>query len=272
MGRVTEYEKVALEKIFGDLWSLIEVEASRVEGEEMNPLLRTILQSEEVRLAKRDITKQIGNDIFKNSVRRVYRGDDRRPVRPYISIDDDRKLMAPSERLLNMVAAIVHKANVMEKEKSKLRQKQKQKMLKKKKKAEKNPLGIVTVEKPRHRFVDRILGINRMKRSLIKFGSDLADMRSLLEQVNQANESEEDEIEEEIEDDYVNDDYYYDDDYQTFDTSDYVFNHLGWNSRRVFDDYENGSVNEFIQLAKQRDRREQNSLLDEAYDDDDDDY
>jgi hypothetical protein len=275
LGHVSEGERESLEKIFGDLWSLIEAEGKRVEGEEMNPLLKTILQSEEVRLAKRDITKQIGNDIFKNSVRRVYRGDDRRAVKPYISLDDDRKFMAPSERLLNMVAAIVHKANVMEKEKSKLRQRQKQKMLRKKK-AEKNPLGIVTVEKPRHRFVDRILGINRMKRSLIKFGSDLADMRSLLEQVNQANESEEDEVEEELEeeieeidDDYVNDDYYYDDDYQTsFDTSDYPLNHLGWNSRRVFDDYENGSVNEFIQLARQRDRREENSHHNEAnYDD-----
>lgn len=274
---MTESEKVALEQIFGDLWSLIEAEANRLEGEEMNPLLKTILQSEEVRLAKRDITKQIGNDIFKNSVRRVYRGDGRKVVRPYISIDDDRKLMTPSERLLNMVAAIVHKANVMEKEKSKLRQRQKQKMLRRKK-AVKNPLGIVTVEKPRHRFVDRILGINRMKRSLIKFGSDLADMRTLLEQVNQANDSEEDEEDEneneveENDDDYVNDDYYYDDDYQTsLDTSDYLSNNLGWQSKRVFDDYENGSVNEFIQLAKQRDRREQNSHLDEAYDDDDDD-
>jgi hypothetical protein len=279
LGRVSDYERAALEEMFGNLWPLIEAEAKRGGGEEMNPLLKTILQSEEVRLAKRDITKQIGNDIFKNSVRRVYRGDDRKVIRPYISIDDDRKLMAPSERLLNMVAAIVHKANVMEKEKSKLRQKQKQKILRKKK-AEKNPLGIVTVEKPRHRFVDRILGINRMKRSLIKFSSDLSDMRSLLEQVNRANESEEDDIDEENEneieendDDYVNDDYYYDDDYQTsFDTSDYPFNHLGWNTRRIFDDYESGSVNEFIQLARQRDRREQNSHLDEAYDDDDDDY
>lgn len=275
---MSKSERVSLQKVFGDLWSLIEAEAKRVEGEDMNSLLATILQSEEVRLAKRDITRQIGNDIFKNSVRRVYRGDDEKVARPYISLDDDRKLMSPSERLLNMVAAIVHKAHVMEKEQAKLRQKQKRKMLRKKKN-EKNPLGIVTVQKPRQRFMDRIFGLNRMKRSLIKFSSDLSDMRSLLEQVNQANESEDDGEEEDDEsysmnDDYVNDDYYYDDDYQmTSDTSDYLFNQLGWNSRRVYDDYENGSVNEFVQLAKQRDRREKSAAqgkLEDDHDEDDD--
>ena len=272
-GHVSENERVSLEKIFGDLWALIVAEAERVEDEDINPLLKTILQSEEVRLSKRDITKQIGNDIFKNSVRRVYRGDERKTPKPYISIDDDRKTMSPSQRLLSMVAAIVHKANVMEKEKLRLRQKEKRKM--QKKKTLKNPLGIVTVKKPRHRFVDRILGINRMKRSLIKFGSDLADMRSLLEQVNQENYSEEDEEDEEndgsfsIDDDYVNDDYYYDEDYQvSFDTSDYP---LDESSRKLFDDYENGSVNEFIHLAKQRDRREQGNL-DDSYEDEGDDY
>lgn len=254
-GHVSESERVSLEKVFGDLWTLIEAEAKRSKGEDMNPLLKTILQSEEVRLAKRDITRQIGNDIFKNSIRRVYRGDDDKATKPYISLDDDRKLMSPSERLLNMVAAIVHKANVMEKEEAKLRQKQKRKMLRKRKN-QKNPLGIVTVEKPRQRFADRIFGINRIKRNVIKFSSDLADMRSLLEQVNQTNESEEYE-----DDDYVNDDYYYDDEYQMSPPDN---NYLG----RIFDDYENGSVNEFIQLAKQRDRREESAA--ENHDDDDD--
>lgn len=280
-GHVSQDEQVALEKIFGDLWSLMLTEASRVEGEEMNPLLRTILQSEEVRLEKREITKQIGNDIYKNSIRRVYRGDDDKAAKPYISLDDDRKLLSPSERLLNMVAAIVHKSNVMEKSQAKLRQQQKRKNMRKKK--ARNPLGIVTVEKPRQRFMDRILGINRMKRSLIKFGSDFADMKSFLDEVNQLNNSDEDEPEIDDEtnskmhvDDYMDDDYYYDDDYQMSpDSSDFPYNPFGYNQRNYFDDYESGSVNEFIQLAKQRDRREQASQQDtfnESYEDDEDDY
>lgn len=281
-GNVSEDEEVALEKIFGNLWPLMVAEAKRVDGEEMNPLLKTIIQSEEVRLAKREITKQIGNDVYKNSVRRVYRGHDDKAPKPYISMDDDRKLLSPSQRLLNMVAAIVHKANAMEKSQAKIRQQQKRKNMRKKK--QRNPLGIVTVEKPRQRFMDRIFSINRIKRSLIKFGSDLADMRALLEEANQANDSEEEEEEDEIDgsqhddymdDEYMDDDYYYDDDYQLSpNNGDYVVNQFGRNKRNYFDDYESGSVNEFIQLAKQRDRREKSATresFDESYEDDDDD-
>lgn len=271
-GHVSEGEEAALEGIFGNLWPLLVVEARRVEGEEMNPLLKTILQSEEVRLSKRDITKQIGNDIFKNSVRRVYRGEDDKAAKPYISLDDDRKLLSPSQRLLNMVAAIVHKSSTMEKSKAKLRQQQKRKNLRKKK--QRNPLGIVTMEKPRQRFMDRIFSINRMKRSIVRFSSDLAEMKSLLEQVNQSSESEEEEVELEHDspgqqEDYMDDDYYYDDEPELQPST------FARNKRNFFDDYENGSVNEFIQLAQQRDRREQSArheTLDDSYDEDEGDY
>lgn len=274
-GHVSGSEQAALEKIFGDLWPMLVAEAKRVEGEEMNSVLKALLQSEEVRFAKRDISKQIGNDIYKNSVRRVYRGDNDNVEKPYISLDDDRKMLSPSQRLLNMVAAIVYKANLMAKSSAKLRHEQRRKNLRRKNKKQKNPLGIVTVEKRRQRFADRLLGINRMKRSLIKFSSDLVDMKSLLEKVNHANsfEKNEDENEEiDDQDDYMNDDYYeYDDDYQMSPANDYP-NPLKWNSQGNYnDDYENGSVNEFIQLAKQRDRREQTEThenLDSSYEDD----
>lgn len=280
-GHVSESERLALEKIFGDLWPMLVAEAKRGEGEEMNPLLKTIIQSEEVRLAKRDIKQQIGNDIYKNSIRRVYRGNDESSSpKPYLALDDDRKVLSPSERLLKMVAAIVHKANEKRSQKTNLiRQKQKRRNVRKK--VRKNPLGIVSVEKPRQRFVDRILGINRIKRSIVKFTTDLEDMKAFLEQVNQANNLEEElEVEDEISehdsnsnehlDDYVDDDYYYDDDYQMSPESSYPLNKLSWNQRNYFDDYENGSVNEFIQLAKQRDRRENSENIDENYEDDDD--
>lgn len=255
-GYVSESEQEALEKVFGDLWPLLVVESKRIEGEEMNSLLKTIIQSEEVRLAKRDITRQIGNDIYKNSIRRVYRGGNEKSSKPYISLDDDRKPLSPSERLLKMVAVIVHKANVMKKSQAIMREKQKKKNMRKKN--PKNPLGIVTVEKPRRRFTDRIFSINRIKRNIIKFTSDFSDMKALLEQINQENNSEEDENDHErnersSEEQYVDDEYFYDDDYQMHPDNEYVSN---WNQRNYFEDYENGSVNEFIQLAKQRDRRE----------------
>lgn len=277
-GHVSMSEQEALEKIFGDLWSYLVVESKRLEGEEMNALLRTLIQSEEVRLAKRDITKQIGNDIYKNSVRRVYRGGDEKSPKPYISIDDDRKLLSPSERLLKMVAVIVHKANVMEKSQAIMRQKQKRRNMRKK--TPKNPLGIVTVERPRRRFMDRIFSINRIKRNVIKFTSDLAEMKELLEQANHANNSEEDESDPEIDESvsqeqYVDDDYFYDDDDYQMPPNDYQMPSddgylLNWNQRNYFDDYESGSVNEFIQLAKQRDRREESQTyeeINESYED-----
>lgn len=184
---LTVSEMNVLEQIFGNLWSLMKVESRRdMNGlEDMNPLLRTILNSEEVRLAKRDITAQIGNDIYKNSLRRVYRGDtEGKFLKPYISLDNDRKLLSPSERLLSMVAAIVHKSNVVEKaQEKKIRQaaRKKQRRLKK----NQNPLGIVTIKnKLKKRYVDRILNTNRMKRSLVKVESDLTDMKALLDHVN----------------------------------------------------------------------------------------
>lgn len=282
---MSKAERGALEKVFGDLWSLIVAESERSEGKEMNAMLRTILQSEEVRLAKRDITRQIGNDIYKNSVRRVYRGDDEKSPKPYLSLDDDRKSLSPAERLLKMVAAIVHKANTEKKAQAEMMQKRKRRNMRKKN--QKNPLGIVTVEKqPRQRFMDRIFSINRMKRSITKFTSDLSDMKALLEQVNQANDFEENENENEndhefddsnsILDDYADDDYYYlDDEYQMSPESDYPSEKTASSQRNYLDDYENGSVNEFIQLAKQRDRREKSAaqeIFNDSYEDDDDDY
>lgn len=280
-GNVVEEEKVALQKIFGDLWELIVIEANRVNSvEEMNPLLKTLLQSEEVRLAKREIKKQIGNDIYKNSIRRIYRGDSKsnkknNVPKPYIALDDDRKLLSPSERLLNMVAAIVHKTNVIEMAKSKKRRNFRQK---KKQANKKHPLGIVTVQKPRQKYLNRILNINRMKRSLIKFGVDMHEMKALMDQVNsQENGDDDDDYYQDNnekrhdESDYQNTDYYEDDyNYQeqeqerveeipTDDSyEDYSIDNFNMAYRRNNDgdDYENGSVVELINLAKQRDRRE----------------
>lgn len=261
LDRVSTAEEKSLESIFGNLWSLIKDEAARdINGDEpMNPMLRTILNSEEVRLSKRDISAQIGNDIYKNSLRRVYRGGEQK--QPYISLDDDRKLLSPAERLLNMVAVIVHKSNVAEKAQAKKLHNNSNKN--KKKKAKRNPFGIVTMQKPKQRFVDRILSINnRMKRSLIKFGTDLAEM--VMEEDDGVDT-----------DDYMDDEDDIDYDYPALPTpqnnNNYNYDDDSWISqRRIYDDYEDGSVNEFINLAKQRDRREH--TFDDDYVGDEEDY
>jgi hypothetical protein len=293
-GHVTDDEKLALEKIFGDLWQVILDEAKRQKNDEMNPLLRTILQSEEVKLTKRDIKQQIDNDIYKNSIRRVYRGDDSKTQRPYIAMDDERRILSPSERLLRMIAAIVHKTNAMERTAKKIKQ-QKKKILRKqmkmkKEKNPKNPLGIITIDPPKQKFIDKIFGMNRIKRSLVQLNTDLTDMRAFIDQINQSDEDyEEDEqnhndnaVEEEDElDDYLNDDddYYYDDEDDNED--DFQIDNLNSRySNNIFDEYEGGSVREFIELAKQRDRRliqqkssyfnDNNDDIDDENDDDDD--
>lgn len=256
-------------------------EAERSKDVVMNPLLRTILESEEVRLSKRDIAKQIGGDIYKNSIRRVYQGksnDNVKAQRPYISLDDDRRLLSPSERLLRMVAAIVHKANAMERTARKIKQ-QKKKMFRKRKNNVK-PLGIVTVEEqPKQRFVDKIFGLNRIKRSVIKLSTDLSDMRAFVDQINHSDndytetEDEEQNQDEEEIDDYLNDDYYYDDDDENNRIDSQSSLQLQPRYTTNFDDdYESGSVREFIELARQRDRRHKNLVHMNEESDEVDDY
>lgn len=295
-GHVTEMEQETLSKIFGDLWPVMVTEAERSKDNEMNPLLRTILDSEEVRHTKRDIAKQIGNDIYKNSVRRVYRGDNSddsvKAQRPYIAMDDERRLLSPSERLLRMVAAIVHKANAMERTARKIKQQRKKMIRKQQRKTNANPLGILTVEgQPKRRFVDKIFGMNRIKRSLIRLSTDLTDMRTFVDQINHSESDYSDENEQETDeqfvnvnssgqdqdeneiDDYLNDDYYYDDEEEEDDDidADSQSLHFQPRSNNIFDDYESGSVREFIELARQRDRRQHHGESEEV-DDDDDDY
>lgn len=278
LGHVSESEKESLEKVFGDLWSLMVTEAKRSDDDEMNPILKTIIKSEEVRLGKRDITKQIDNDIYKNSIRRVYRGDPKRSAAPYISFDDERKLLSPKQRILNIAAAIIHKENLKEMSKAKLKKTPKRKN--ERRRNEKNPLGIVTLRKRNRKpYIERVFNMNRMKRSLISLGRDLLDMKAIVNQVNQYELEETDgqmaNDDKGYFDQQFDDDYNDDDDY----TDENVQQDGNWNYDDLFagefmargnygDDYENGSVMEFINLAKQRDRRQQNS----NEDGDDDDY
>lgn len=235
LGGVTPDESVTLSNIFGDLWEFIVEESKRDPREEMNPLLKTLLQSEEVRLMKREIKEEFGNDIQKNSVRKIYRGNAQRASKTYIQMDDDKTLLSPSEQVLKMVAAIIHKAN-LEKKIAKARKHHNQK-----KKRQQNPLGIVTVRKPHKRHFRRANkkeNINRIKRELVSLRVSMQEMMALLAQQTLENESEED---------YQNDESY--EEYQDYpmESTNYEANPY---QHKLQDDYDDGSVYELIQIAE----------------------
>jgi hypothetical protein len=107
--QVTPADRITLEQIFGDLWPLITDEAVRKSDEEpMNALLKPLLMSNEVRLAKRDIVRSLTNDFYSNDVQRVYQPAARSKMR--IMFDDPS--LSPAERVLKMAAAVIHKYEV----------------------------------------------------------------------------------------------------------------------------------------------------------------
>lgn len=233
LGAVTPEESTTLASIFGDLWEFIVEESKRNPSEEMNPLLKTLLQSEEVRLMKREIKKEFGNDIQKNSVRKIYRGNAQRASKTYIPMDDDKTLLSPSEQVMKMVAAIIHKAN-LEKKIAKANKQQTQR-----KSRQQNPLGIVTVRKPHKRHLRRHNkkeSMNRIKRELVSLRVSMQEMMALLAQQTLENESEED---------YQNDESY--EEYYPMENANYEENPY---QHTLQDDYEDGSVYELIQIAE----------------------
>lgn len=60
LGQVSDEEKLALKKIFGDLWSIIIEEVNRNidEDPEMNSVLKALLQSEGMKVSKREIQQR----------------------------------------------------------------------------------------------------------------------------------------------------------------------------------------------------------------------
>lgn len=108
-GSITDQEEDVLKSIFGDLWSVIVDEASRATDDPVHPLLDILLQSNEVKHNKRDIS--YSNDIEKNT----------------IGLKESK--MSPSDQLLHRTWSIVSRSmlekNENELEKSERQEKQK---------------------------------------------------------------------------------------------------------------------------------------------------
>ncbi|XP_055592849.1 uncharacterized protein B0303.4-like [Uranotaenia lowii] len=103
-GLLSSEERLALEKIFGNLWEMISDDANRRKFEPRNSLLETLLGSQEVRLGKQDIRKQLSNDLDGNSIQKVFKPEDTRSIQ----VTDDTTV-EPSQRIIRMVAAIIRK-------------------------------------------------------------------------------------------------------------------------------------------------------------------
>lgn len=132
-GNVSPAEEMTLKEIFGDLWIVIEEEVNRSENDEMNPILKALLQSHDLRLKRalmqhqqqqlepmhqrerqqqRHQRKQVqeeqglevgeGNDIFRNSVDRV------RVTRwPKSFIEVNAAELSPQQRLIRHAAFLI---------------------------------------------------------------------------------------------------------------------------------------------------------------------
>lgn len=99
--KLSNEELIALKKIFGSFWDLIEEDAHRKRSEPRNDLLSDLLSSREIRFGKQEIRDHLKNDIKGNSVQMVYNPDDSGTIK----FSDDPST-EPSQRILRMIAAI----------------------------------------------------------------------------------------------------------------------------------------------------------------------
>lgn len=182
-GSVTEEEEDVLKSIFGDLWSVIVDEAGRASDDPVHPLLDILLQSNEVKHNKRDVTYE--NDVERNTVGLK-----------------ERK-MSPSDQLLHRTWSIVSRSmlekneNELE-EAEKIAKKRKMRKMKSKRKFIPSsfdlldPSNDVTPEMNESPRYKRISPRRRNKRSFhITKSDDLTKMKALVNYLN-AHEDEDD--------------------------------------------------------------------------------
>lgn len=113
-GNISPDEEATLKDIFGDLWIVIEEEVNRPDGEEMNPILKALLQSNDNRLKRALVQNQQHNDeetgmeveekndVFGNSVDLV------RVTRwPKSFVELNAVELSPQQRLMRRAAFVI---------------------------------------------------------------------------------------------------------------------------------------------------------------------
>lgn len=128
---INEPDQKILKTIYGVLWQLIAEEAERADTEAMNPVLKELLNAQQIQLEKRQ-NRQYGNDVERNTVQRIVRGDDkikpRAPVPAAAAIRlmklKMRKDISPAQRLLKFSALLIHESVVRKQQQQKEQQQQ----------------------------------------------------------------------------------------------------------------------------------------------------
>lgn len=99
--------------IFGDLWQLIDEEATRPRNEPINPVLKALLHAQELHWNRRQMRQsQFHNDFEHNTVDKIVRkGHFKRTDKIPKSLAKVKTLdhIAPSQRLLKVAALLIHK-------------------------------------------------------------------------------------------------------------------------------------------------------------------
>lgn len=130
---INEPDQKILKTIYGVLWQLIAEEAERADTEAMNPVLKELLNAQQIQLEKRQ-NRQYENDVERNTVQRIVRGDDkikpRAPVPAAAAIRlmklKMRKDISPAQRLLKFSALLIHESVVRKQQQQKEQQQQQQ--------------------------------------------------------------------------------------------------------------------------------------------------
>lgn len=201
--KLSSDELVALQKIFGSFWDLIEEDAHRKRSEPRSDLLSDLLSSREIRFGQQEIRNHLKNDIKGNSVQMVYNPDSSRTI----ELSDDAG-MEPSQRLLRMVAAICRQV---------YRERPAQKTRNKRSESIKLENVKVTIKVPRTKrslfsgaAIKKTAGLTSAEERRIDEANEAAVMAAVLAQIGNNGLDDYDDNSSGVEDD--DDDYYEDDD------------------------------------------------------------
>lgn len=102
--KLSEYDQNLLHTTYGDLWQLIVKEAKRPAGDDVNPILKSLIEARETHRS----SVEMGNDVEKNSLQKVLRRRDQIPAR-LVTLRLSESI-PPAQRLLKVAAILIREA------------------------------------------------------------------------------------------------------------------------------------------------------------------
>lgn len=102
--KLSEHDQNLLHMTYGDLWQLIVKEAKRPAGEDVSPILKSLIEAREAHRS----SVEMGNDVEKNSLQKVVRRSDQIPAR-LVTLRLSESI-PPAQRLLKVAAILIRDA------------------------------------------------------------------------------------------------------------------------------------------------------------------